>query len=58
MGPKHKSSAYGYFTVNSDLKYFVCQCIISEDGEERVMKKLVLPLVLLLKPMLLHVLLT
>jgi len=41
MASKHKSSAYEYFALSSDLKYYLCQCIISEDGEEGiVMKKL------------------
>jgi len=39
MASKHKSSAYQCFALTSDLKYSACQCTISEDREECVMKK-------------------
>jgi len=36
MVPKRISLTYEYFTLTSNLKYYVCQCIISKDGEERM----------------------
>jgi len=36
MESEHKTSVYEYFTSTSVLKYCVCQCIISEDGGEKM----------------------
>ena len=36
MALKQRSSVFEHFTVTSDLKHYVCQCVTDQDDEETI----------------------
>ena len=59
MTVRQKSAVFEHFSLTSDLKYYVCQCIINKNNEETICHaKISASSGSLPKVMLLHVLLT